>query len=591
MGTRNMLALWIVLLCAAAAAAQHRLIPQRPAVLPEFRVPEENTRSLDEPWIYVQTLYDVAQFMPDSFGAVPVGYATTHEGRAFVATLHTIFRTYDGGRTWANLDPQPPPGQSPTFSGFRFPKFISDITARPVQRTDAIYDTLYITAFNTTTFDGAVRLLRGFGPIHVVHPDTSLFARRWLTGIAAPDSQTAVAFAGFDADIYRNDSMGVNRNWDTLAYHFSGTWVSETATIGDVIVAVGSHIWRSVDKGISWVQQPSADVLGDADICFSPSGAVGLVCGGRESPSAGWARVSADSGATWSARRVTTPVPLRTAVMVNDTLGFAAGGIAANATGQVWRTIDGGNTWELDLSVDAEITEIGVARESNAYINVIAAGYFADFRGGVWRSRYFIPDTSGVVLVASQDTVRLFAAVGQTDVAQFTISNLGNEHVLVSDVTTSGPFFNDCCPFEVLLEPNESMTVTVMFIPSQDGVFEVPMRVTNDAGQLLEIIAVGETGTPARDNGPALPDKPALSVFPNPGNAEFRLSYALTQSTDVTLKLFDVTGREIATLVNGRREAGEHVLTWSAGAQASGVYLAVLQAGDARRVQKIVLLK
>jgi hypothetical protein len=89
----------------------------------------------------------------------------------------------------------------------------------------------------------------------------------------------------------------------------------------------------------------------------------------------------------------------------------------------------------------------------------------------------------------------------------------------------------------------------------------------------------------------ALPDELALNVSPNPGNAEFRLSYSLLTNSDVSLRVFDVTGREVATLVDAARVAGEHVMSWDASALASGVYFAVLRSGGNATVRKMVLMR
>lgn len=572
-------------------ANQRKLIPTKPVVVHDFRVPQNNSRSLDESWVYAQTLVDANQFNPELFGAVPVGIATTHAGRTFIATLHTIFRTLDGGRTWTNLDPQLPPVPSPSFNAFRSPNYISDITARPVLRTATQYDSLYVSAFGVANDDGALRLIRGFGTTHFVWEDSLFYAERWVTNVAAPDSQTGIAFSGIDEAIYRNPNMAADQVWDTLEYHFTDTWINEVTTVGDLVIAVGSHQWRSPDRGETWEAFPPADPAGDRDIDFSPSGARGIVSGAFENPPNGWVRYTTDLGETWSARTLTTTTPLTAALMVNDTLGYVAGGLVDEAHGEVWRTTDGGETWSLDLRVDAEITELGLSRESGAYVNVIAAGYYPDFRGGVWRSHVFLPDTIGPVLVAEPDTVRMFATVGSADTEPVTLRNLGDENIIISDVTNSGPFFTDCCAFEILLEPGEQTTVTVTFIPTVDGAFQLPLRVVNDRGQFLEVIAIGETGTAAPESSPLLPAELKLSVYPNPGNAEFRLSYTLAKASDVVLKLFDVSGREIATLVDANRAAGEHVLTWNASAQASGVYFAMLQTGDAQHVTKLVLMK
>lgn len=580
-----------VALCAALAFAVHPTLPIRPATLPDFRVPAENSRALDETWVYAATLEDANPLHPQLMGAVPVGIAATHRGRTFIATLHTVFRSTDGGRSWANLDPQLPPTPSPSFNAFRSPNFISDISARHVFRTDGIYDTLYVSAYSTEDDDGAIRLIRGFGSQHVVWIDSFFHANRWLTSVVAPDSNECVALAGFDERIYRNDNTSGGHNWDTLDYEFDGTWTSEVTSTGDMVIAVGSNQWVSLDRGETWDSRAPADPLGDRDIDFSPDGARGIVCGGVDDPPLGWVRYTTDHGATWSDRAVTTNVPLRAVLMVNDTLGYAAGGLAVDAMGEIWRTTDGGASWSLELTADAEITELGVTRESSAYINVIAAGYYADFRGAVWRSHIFMPDSTGTILVAEPDTLRMVASLGANDSEALTIRNLGNTNVLVSDVTNTGPFFNDCCPFEVLLEPGEQMTVTVTFSPVVDGEFTSPLRVINSAGEFLEVVAIGQTGVEARDEAPFAPGELSLRVYPNPGNAEFSLNYNLMRAGAATLRVFDIQGRVVATIVDGHREAGEHVVNWNAREQASGIYFAELRTTGARRVQKLVLMK
>lgn len=60
----------------------------------------------------------------------------------------------------------------------------------------------------------------------------------------------------------------------------------------------------------------------------------------------------------------------------------------------------------------------------------------------------------------------------------------------------------------------------------------------------------------------------------------------------VTLKIYDVTGREVATLINGeRRAAGVYQLTYDASNLASGTYLYRLQAGSFVETKKMTLVK
>ena len=79
----------------------------------------------------------------------------------------------------------------------------------------------------------------------------------------------------------------------------------------------------------------------------------------------------------------------------------------------------------------------------------------------------------------------------------------------------------------------------------------------------------------------AVPGDYALDQnFPNPFNPSTVIGYRLPADARVTLKVFDLLGREIATLVDGRVQAGSHSVTWNAASFVSGVYFARLSAWD-----------
>ena len=69
--------------------------------------------------------------------------------------------------------------------------------------------------------------------------------------------------------------------------------------------------------------------------------------------------------------------------------------------------------------------------------------------------------------------------------------------------------------------------------------------------------------------------------YPNPFNPETNIQIRVAKSEFVTLKVFDVLGREIATLVNEARPAGVYTVRWDASSFPSGVYFYRLHAGDA----------
>jgi xylan 1,4-beta-xylosidase len=79
--------------------------------------------------------------------------------------------------------------------------------------------------------------------------------------------------------------------------------------------------------------------------------------------------------------------------------------------------------------------------------------------------------------------------------------------------------------------------------------------------------------------------------FPNPFNGSTTISFSLPSKSEVSLKIFDISGREVASLVDGKRASGEHRVNWIASSVSSGIYLYRMRAGDFSETKKLVLLK
>jgi hypothetical protein len=79
--------------------------------------------------------------------------------------------------------------------------------------------------------------------------------------------------------------------------------------------------------------------------------------------------------------------------------------------------------------------------------------------------------------------------------------------------------------------------------------------------------------------------------FPNPFNPSTNINYRLPVAADVILKVYDVLGREVKTLVNGHQTAGIYSVKFNASNLASGVYFYTLQAGSYHDTKKLLLLK
>ena len=90
----------------------------------------------------------------------------------------------------------------------------------------------------------------------------------------------------------------------------------------------------------------------------------------------------------------------------------------------------------------------------------------------------------------------------------------------------------------------------------------------------------------------SLPSDFALSsAYPNPFNPSTSISLHLPIQSSVSVQVYDLSGRSVATLLSGVQSSGDYNLTWNASNQASGMYLVKAETADAISVQKILLLK
>jgi hypothetical protein len=82
-----------------------------------------------------------------------------------------------------------------------------------------------------------------------------------------------------------------------------------------------------------------------------------------------------------------------------------------------------------------------------------------------------------------------------------------------------------------------------------------------------------------------------LQNYPNPFNPTTNIEFRVSSLGLVSLKIFDVLGREVAMLVNEMRPAGAYSVRWDASSFPSGVYFYRLRSGDFVQTKKLVLAK
>lgn len=79
--------------------------------------------------------------------------------------------------------------------------------------------------------------------------------------------------------------------------------------------------------------------------------------------------------------------------------------------------------------------------------------------------------------------------------------------------------------------------------------------------------------------------------YPNPFNPTTKISFSLPEMSFVSLKVYDMLGREITTLVNETKSDGKYEVEFNASELPSGIYLCVLNTGNYQNTRKMLLIK
>jgi hypothetical protein len=90
----------------------------------------------------------------------------------------------------------------------------------------------------------------------------------------------------------------------------------------------------------------------------------------------------------------------------------------------------------------------------------------------------------------------------------------------------------------------------------------------------------------------SIPEGYALNQnYPNPFNPTTNFTYEISKAGFVSIKIYDILGREVATLVNEVKQAGSFAATWNAINAGSGIYFCKMQSGSFTATKKMILMK
>jgi photosystem II stability/assembly factor-like uncharacterized protein len=347
-----------------------------------------------------------------------------------------------------------------------------------------------------------------------------------------------------DGDIYRTTDGGAN--WtEVYSYEEGDPWfnglrvLNENVAIanGDGATSGDMHFVRSTDKGATWTEIESIDYL---DAIY------GLITFGTGTMNIGetvWS-IATDVNYDSSFIFLSTDAGVNWnsyKISGSDITNYprsvafndADKGMISDKSGNLIKSTDGGVTWMAASNPDVEST----------FANSVVA----------------IPNTD---LIVDMDDVGVFYTTDLGD----TWDEISTPEETASDYIVSGMFFNTKMGY-----------------------------VFTDNGLVLrfedQVTAISD---PDFTN---VPNQYRLSQnYPNPFNPETKISFSIPKAGDVTIKIYDIQGREVTTLVNASMNAGTHEVVWngtnaSGFRVASGLYVYTMKSADQVLSKKMVLMK
>ena len=120
------------------------------------------------------------------------------------------------------------------------------------------------------------------------------------------------------------------------------------------------------------------------------------------------------------------------------------------------------------------------------------------------------------------------------------------------------------------------------------------LLVTSSIGQIVNVdfkspIVISDASDDSESQIPS--NYYLMQNFPNPFNPSTLIKYSIPEQTHVILKIFDMLGNEIRTLVNKEQHAGNYEVEFNASFLSSGIYFYTLQAGKYLQTRKLILMK
>ena len=197
------------------------------------------------------------------------------------------------------------------------------------------------------------------------------------------------------------------------------------------------------------------------------------------------------------------------------------------------------------------------------------------------------------VLLDFGEVIRAHPAVRELDIIYGGIES----DLTIAEISTGTDFFAVDFVDDISIEPGDTARIQIMFSPDSIRIYNDTLTIVTDniyiGEQSLVLVGVGVQGNSIIDKLTTdIPSKYILfKAYPNPFNSTTTISYNLPQTSNISLKLYDISGRLISQMFNGRQQVGIHTTTVKVDDWASGLYFIRLESMGQVFTQKVMLIR